>query len=301
MKITLLAVLLAVVSGAQAQPAQPSDVLVKVNGKPILRQALAERLWALHASDALNQMVDEAVVEQALADFEAKASKKQRQDWSRETDVRMSRIKNQFKDQATFEENLRRANATLAGLRRQIQGQVEREALVTGIKRVSVTPAEVRQFFEANKDKLGSQESIRLRNLLVGSEQQARDLLTAIRVGADFAKLAKELSLDAGSKESGGDLGFVSRGILAPDLERIAFSLKPGQVSEVLRTTLGFHLFKVEEVRAAQPASFSAIEADLSRAVLSQKIAQAWTEYVKELRAAAKLETSPTVTMDRPR
>jgi foldase protein PrsA len=297
MKPLLLVLALSAVSWTAETP----EVLVKVNGRPIRRQDVADRLWALHASDALNQMVDEALVEQALADFEAKASKKQREGWSKETETRLSRVRAQFKDEAAFEQSLRNAGVTLASLRRQIEAQVLRESLVKTVKKVEVSSSEVKDFFEANKDKLGSQQATHLRHLLVAGEQQARDLLIAIRVGADFAKLAGELSLDAGSKERGGDLGFVTRGMLAPELERAAFSLKPGQVSEVLRTAMGFHLLKAEEIRQAQPADFKATEAELTRAVLAQKVAQAWTAYVKELRAAAKLETSPDVTMERGR
>lgn len=281
--------LLAGVSFAQ------TDVLVTVNGRSVKKEDVLNRLWTLHASEVLNLMVDEIVAEQALQKFESDAPKKDKDAWKKEAEARLKNIKEQFKGEQAFNENLQKSGITLASLRQQIDQQLLREKLVISAKNVSVSPGEVKQFYEANKDKIGNQESVRLRHVQVGSEQQAKDILVAIRVGADFAKLAQELSLDAATKERGGDLGFIGRGMLAPEIEKMTFSLKPGMVSEVVRTPLGFHVFKVEERRAAKPTTFNDVEKDLARAVLAQKINQAWTTYIQELRASSKIVTSPGV------
>lgn len=288
---------LAVLSLASVSFAQTADVLVTVNGKAVKKEDVANRLWAVHANEALNQIVDETLMEQAVAAYEAKAAKKDKEAWKKEVDARLKNLKSQFKDEAAFNENLSKAQVTVENLRRQIEAQLARENLLISAKNISVSPAEAKEFFEANKEKLGGQESAHLRHILVGGEQQAKDLQVALRVGADFAKVAQELSLDAGSKERGGDLGFVTRGMLAPDLEKVVLSLKPGEISEVVKTQLGFHLFKVEEKRAAKAVVFKDVEKDLTRAILTQKISQALPVYLKELRAQAKMVTSPGVSV----
>ncbi|MBI5242261.1 MAG: peptidylprolyl isomerase [Elusimicrobia bacterium] len=287
--LALLFVLAGAAYAKDKKKEKGTDVLATVNGAAIKREDVASRIWGLYANDALNQMVDETLIAQAAAAWEAKADSKDKDAVKSEVDARLQKLKAQFQDEAAFSANLQRSGVTLGSLRKQIESQVERERLVISAKGLSVTPAEAKEFFDANKDKLGSQEAVRLRHILVSAEQQAKDLLVAIRVGADFAKLAREISLDAGSKDRGGDLGFISRGMLQPDIEKVVFSLKPGEFSQAVKGPLGYHIFKAEETREARPAVYGDIERDLTQAILAQKVTQAWPIYLKELRDSAKI------------
>lgn len=260
--------------------------LVVVNGKPIPQQAVIERLWNLYGNNTLDQMVQEELIRQAIEKSGVKPDKK-------EVDRRMKGIRDRFGEKDAWEASLKKAGTNEAALRAQIEDQVVREQLVIQARKLEVTEKDVKDYFEANKEKLASPESIRLRHLLVANEQQAKDLRIALKAGADFAKLARELSLDTASKENGGDLGFISKGILVPDIENVAFSIKPGEVSEVISTNLGFHLLKVEERRTPEPANFKKIKDDLQRALLANKINQAWPEYLKSMKEAAKIDTPP--------
>ncbi|MEI8192174.1 MAG: peptidylprolyl isomerase, partial [candidate division NC10 bacterium] len=207
----------------------------------------------------------------------------------------LKRVKDQFKDDAAFNENLQKSSMTLENLRKQIQSQVDREALILSAMSLSVSTSEAKEFFDANKDKLGVQESVHVRHILVSDEQKAKDLLIAIRVGADFVRLAQEVSADTGLKERGGDLGFVSRGMLQADIEKVVFSLKPGEVSDVVKSPLGYHIFKAEERRETKPAVYAEVERDLLQALLAQKMNRAWPVYIKQLRDAAMIVPAPGV------
>jgi len=85
------------------------------------------------------------------------------------------------------------------------------------------------------------------------SFNKAKDILSKIRGGEDFSKLATELSEDPGSKTRGGDLGFFDRRRMVQSFDSVAFSLKPGEVSDLVRTPFGWHIIKLIEVKEFQP------------------------------------------------
>jgi foldase protein PrsA len=280
--MVLLSGLLLATSVAAAPP-KPSAVLVTVDGVPLKRAELMDRAWKQYGTVVLNEAVDEVIVHQAAKDMGVQAD-------GGEVEARIKRIQGQFADETTFSARLAANGSSLAELRAQITEQVLREDMVTKAKGLRVTDEELKAFFDANKEKLAAPESYHLRHIVVAGEKEANDFLTAIKAGADFAKLASQVSLDDATKDRSGDMGFISRGMLLPELEKAAFALKPGEVGGPVKTQLGYHLLKVEEVRPAKPAVFDAIKDDLRKSLLADKINKAWPEYLKELRAKAKIE-----------
>jgi parvulin-like peptidyl-prolyl isomerase len=92
-----------------------------------------------------------------------------------------------------------------------------------------------------------NQDQVHARQIVVASEDQARDVLNQLQSGADFASLAQQLSTDAATKANGGDLGWFSRGSKAKEIEDAAFSLQPGQLSDVISSGGSFVVLQVVE------------------------------------------------------
>jgi foldase protein PrsA len=95
-------------------------------------------------------------------------------------------------------------------------------------------------------------EQVRARHILIkqdekDAEKKAKEILEKLKAGEDFAALAKEFSKDPGSAAKGGDLGFFPKGVMVPEFEQAAFTLKPGEISELVKTQFGYHIIKVEE------------------------------------------------------
>ena len=134
---------------------------------------------------------------------------------------------------------------------------------------------ELRAAYSQNLDRYRSPERVNVRHILVKTtdvpqdqiakqEAKANDLLKQIRGGADFAAIARQHSDDPGSKEKGGELGWVTRGQMVPPFEQAAFTLKPKEISNIVKTDFGFHIVQVLEKEEAAVKPFEAVRAELA-------------------------------------
>jgi len=126
---------------------------------------------------------------------------------------------------------------------------------------VEIKPEEIEDFYRVNEDRFMQEKKIRARHILIEvkkegggqaeevARKKAEDTRKKIEEGEDFSQLAKKLSQDTASAAKGGDLGYFTRGQMVKGFDDVAFSLKPGEVSPVVRTPLGFHLIKVEDIQ----------------------------------------------------
>ncbi|MEL6289380.1 MAG: peptidylprolyl isomerase [Pseudomonadota bacterium] len=149
----------------------------------------------------------------------------------------------------------------------------------------AVTDAEAKKLYEEQIGNQPPRQEIRARHILVEKEEDARDVIERLNRGDAFAELAKELSTGP-SKTRGGDLGFFGRGQMAQPFEQAAFALKPGEVSEPVKTQFGWHVIKLEEQREQKPPAFDLLKDRIVARLLEQKT----TEVLEGLRASAKIE-----------
>ncbi len=166
---------------------------------------------------------------------------------------------------------------------------------------VTVTDAEAKTFFDANPDKFKVQERVRASHILFKLESDADDkkkseerkkllaLKKRIEKGEDFATLAKENSQCPSSKQ-GGDLNYFTKGRMAKPFEDAAFSLKTGQVSDVVETQFGYHLIKVVDHKDAGVMDFEDVKDKLIEELRKQAMQKKIMAQVTSLREAAKIE-----------
>ncbi|HKP88165.1 MAG TPA: peptidylprolyl isomerase [Blastocatellia bacterium] len=114
------------------------------------------------------------------------------------------------------------------------------------------------------------------------ARQKAESVLERARKGEDFAKLAKENSDDPGSKDKGGEYDFFPRGQMVPEFENAAFSLKPGEISDIVETTFGYHIIKLENRRPGPPANDPKVRQQIIAKMKEQKIKDRIDEIAKE-------------------
>jgi peptidyl-prolyl cis-trans isomerase SurA len=171
---------------------------------------------------------------------------------------------------AALERELRNSGQTLEAYRRRLSAQYRKrqliqlyqQKLVRDRRAPPVTDQELRDAFEAQRARLPMREpTLTFQQVLVRTQpseaalaaarQQADSVFALVRAGEDFADLARRFS-DDGTRENGGDLGFIRRSDVVREFGNVAFALRPGEVSPPIRTPFGYHLIKVERIRGAE-------------------------------------------------
>ncbi len=173
------------------------------------------------------------------------------------------------------------------------------------LNKVKVTEKDAKAYYDKNPDMFKSPEQVKARHILIqvpkGAtdeekkklKEKAEEVLKKVKAGEDFTKLAAEFSDDPGTKSKGGELGFFSKGSMVPAFEQAAFSLKPGEVSDLVETEFGFHVIKVDEKKAAVAEPFETIKDKVTQQVLREKQEAKVTEFVEQALKKAKVTMNP--------
>ena len=162
---------------------------------------------------------------------------------------------------------------------------------------INISDAQLRQVYDSQRAQYRTPERVKVRHILVKTtekppaeveklKQKAQDLLKQIKAGADFAELAKKNSDDPGSAEKGGELGYVARGQTVKNFETSAFSLKPGQTSDVISTEYGFHILQVEEKQDAHTQTFDEVKGQLAAEMKKQLLYERMQNAADQARVA---------------
>jgi peptidyl-prolyl cis-trans isomerase D len=162
-------------------------------------------------------------------------------------------------------------------------------------RQVSVPPAELQSYYEQNKSSFAEPEQRRASHILLtvgeggsakdkeGARRLAQELLARVKARPDdFAKLAQEYSKDPGSAAKGGDLGFFGRGMMVKPFEQAAFSLKPGEISDVVETDFGLHVIRVTEVKGGAVAPFEQVKGKIESTFRQQQAQKKFAEAAEQ-------------------
>jgi len=212
--------------------------------------------------------------------------------------------KRQYKiDDATLERALAGEGLTLETYRAQLRKQIaaNRVLMERVGPRIRVGDDDVRAYHVQHAAEFVTDVEVRARHVFlpVAADASAADearvkaladkVVARARGGEDFAKLARELSQGPSAKE-GGDLGWLKRGVVQPEVERAVFALAAGDVSDPIRAKTGFQILKVEERRGGAPRAFDEVKEEIrNRLALDQQDA-ALQQYLAELKKEAVVE-----------
>ncbi len=165
-----------------------------------------------------------------------------------------------------------------------------------------VTDAEVQQYYSQNIQNYHVDAQVKVRHILISvdpsatpavdaaAKAKAQKILDELRKddGRNFAELAKKYSDDPGSKDQGGELGWIKHGVTVPEFDKTAFSLQPGQISGLVRTKFGYHIIQTEDKQAAHTKPLDEVRSSIVDILTKQKEAQAGQAFAQQLAAEAQ-------------
>ena len=279
-------------------------VIVKVNGDIVTQSEFEARQIAavqqarvspdqvekfLRENNAhiLQEAIDDLLLVQRAADLGIKL----RPEYVKEV-IEGIKKENKIASDDELQQQLKREGMTLEELKRNIERNIlKRQVMQRELEsKIAVTEDDTRAWYEANKADYTKPATVHLQQLLVRSDPKspslAVDLVGRARAGEDLAELAKAYAA-APHKATVSDLGVLRKGDLAPDVEKIAFALAPGQVSEPLPTPDGFRILKVVEKTEGSVVPYEDARAEIQRRLSQTRGNEQVEKYLAGLREKA--------------
>lgn len=159
------------------------------------------------------------------------------------------------------------------------------------LKEDSVSIAEIRDYYNKHREDWSRGEQIRAGHILLPTEDQAKEVLQSLQHGESFSKLARRYSI-APEAQFDGDMGYVGRGDLPDFLEAPLFDLAPGEVSSVVKTPYGFHIFQVIEKREMPVPNIDESIERIKQEILKGRLEAAYAPWLAELRSRYHIEVN---------
>jgi peptidyl-prolyl cis-trans isomerase SurA len=255
-----------------------------------------EKLIAQQEKDLLKTMIEDQLMVQKAADLSLTADTEvikyldriRREQNIADMETLEKMMVQQGIDPVEFKQNVRNHS-----LKQQVLG---REVY----SRLQISTEEITKYYEAHKQEFDRPEEVRIREILISTEskedaeipaleKKAQEALQKAKSGEKFDELAVKYS-DGSTAKDGGDLGFFSRGKMVKEIEDAAFSLRRGQVSDIIRTKYGFVIIKVEEKHEAGIQKMEVVMNDIRDQIFATKAQPAVQEYLVKLRKQSFIE-----------
>ncbi|HZS29006.1 MAG TPA: peptidylprolyl isomerase [Candidatus Angelobacter sp.] len=154
---------------------------------------------------------------------------------------------------------------------------------------ITVDPAKIESYYNEHQDSYRVPERAKVRHILIetpkpgpdgkvdqkgvdAARAKAEDVLKQVKAGGDFAALAKKYSQDPGSKDNGGELGWIVKGQTVAEFEKVAFSQSKGQISDLVQSPFGFHIIQTEDKEDAHLKPLAEVKDDIEKTLKQEKL-----------------------------
>ena len=312
--LSLFILLIAFQPAARAERQLVDRVVAVVNNDAITQSELDSILGALYRDykdqfqgqefmakinearqKLLNQLIEDRLV------FQEAEKRKVTVDQV-EIQEQLDEFKNKFKTEQELDDALKTEGITKGMLEDKIRRQLMIRKLHDQEVRshVVVSPAEVEEYYDKHPDQFSSEEAIKIRSLTIKKSELARqkglldeaaqklilDLRERIQKGESFTDLAKEFSQDSRAAD-GGLSDWVTKGSMIDAVDEVIFAHKVGELSEMVETPVGYHLFKIEEKKEGHKQTFEEAREEIQYNLYRQKADARFEEWMNQLKRTA--------------
>ncbi|HPL53423.1 MAG TPA: peptidylprolyl isomerase [Bacillota bacterium] len=262
--------------------AVPADhIVAKVENESITKDELYNNLKGRYGSEALDQLIGDKIIELESKKENITVSEE-------ETQKELESVIVQFGGKEQFDALMESYGYSMEEFTEGIVKNLTLKKLLE--PRITITEADMKEYFVQNKGSFEVQEQVKASHILVDSEPKAREVMGKLNAGGDFAALAKEYSIDIGTSEKGGELGFFPRDTMVKEFEDVAFSLQPGAISEPVQTKYGYHIIRAEDKIEKKAAVYEENAEKIKDILISQKMPEVYNNWMNEKYSEYKIE-----------
>jgi len=308
-------------SSASAQAAEPSaaearKVAARVNGEPIYEDqlkpevekslAVFRRYGMRKENPDLVRQQQAKVLDKVIGDVLINQESKKRtiENIDEKVEQRIKDLEKKFGAGEGMERYLKIRKITLDQLRESLKPRVRVDEYLKeqGVLDPEIPEERIRKMYDEDPQSFSSKESVRVSQILIAvdphagpegreqARQKAEQIRKGILAGKDFAEMAKKHS-NSKSASAGGDLGRpIKKGDLPPELEKVAFALEEGAVSEPVEEKFGWHILKVSEKHPAGVVPYAQMRAFLKKYLQEEESKKKLAEHIAELKKKSKIE-----------
>lgn len=285
------------------------DIVARVNGTELTKKDLEAEVDRLIPRITFHKNVPEEkrkfYYERALEDLVNKELQYQDavargiKPEKEKVDAQMQRMRERFKSEDDYKAALDKEGLTQEKLRLM----VERDMLIQAVTAKTVTEpsqisdSDLKSFYDKNSARFKQPEGVKLKLISVKDEKKAQDILARIKSGDDFGTLAYTMSEDSYRVKS-GDIGYMHKGRMLPEIEAAAFKLKEGEVSDIIKAGDFFFIVRLEDKKPEQQMSFDEVRGKLEKELEQERNRELMEKWIADLRAKAKIEVMLKTTGD---
>jgi peptidyl-prolyl cis-trans isomerase SurA len=205
-------------------------------------------------------------------------------------------------DRNTFIKTLEAQNYTIGEFKKMETEKIIVQAMRSKNVKMDVvaSPAKVEEYYKTHRDQFTSREQIKLRLIMIPShasdgeaaaqKAMADEIFTKLQHGAEFERMAQLYSEDS-TRENGGDWGWVDRKTLAGPLEKAAFALEPGKISNIIEFSGNYYILKVEDKHGGETKSLADARPDIEKKLVHDEAQKLQEKWLASLRSKAYIKT----------
>ena len=232
----------------------------------------------------LNQMIEERLILMEAKRMSITVGKE-------EIDAAVAGIRKNYGDSESFRKVFVDGHINMQKWREKVGRKllVEKVIFSSLSAKVTVSPEELEAYYNNNIDEFHSEEVVKARQIFLQDETEARNARERVRAGEDFAAVAMEISKSPDARD-GGALGYFGRGVMPSEFDDAVFTMEIGTLSEVVRSTYGYHIFLLEERKEARDVSFDESKEKIAEVLRKKKEELLYSKWMDKLREKNKVQ-----------